>query len=87
MFGIGLIVLSFGYVNSMVSYKYEVDLMETNIETDDSLSVEQKKHLFADTEKRKNEILDSQKIIRILFFIFLIIFVFFLYLLWKKSKS
>jgi hypothetical protein len=81
----GTVFMAFGYVNLQVSYKYEVDLMETNIKTDESLSsIERTKQLEV-LKKKEKDIFFQRKIIKILFFVFLISLIFILYFLFVKK--
>jgi hypothetical protein len=82
----GLLFQAYGYVNLMVSYKYEVDLMETNIETDETLSKVEKKNRLSEVELKKKEIISQQNRIKILFWIFLFGSILLLYLLYHKRK-
>lgn len=69
---IGLLIQIYCYVNLMVSYKYEVDLMETNIKTEENTSDEEKMIKIENLEKRKEKIFNQQKISVFLFWLFLI---------------
>lgn len=78
---IGCLLQVFAHYNLMVSSKYEVDLMETNIKTDDSLSSQEKMVSFKDMEKRKQEIDYQQRRVKVLFWVFLGLFIILLLLL------
>jgi branched-subunit amino acid ABC-type transport system permease component len=86
VFTIGLLLQVYGYVNLLVSYKYEVDLMETNINTEESLSKQEKSNSLLRIRLRKAEILKQQKIIKILFWIFLIGLILTLYFLFFSTS-
>ena len=78
---IGLLLQVFAHYNLMVSSKYEVDLMETNIKTDGNLSNQEKDVRYKDVEIRKQEIASEQKTVKILSWVFLLSFVILLLLL------
>jgi hypothetical protein len=63
--GIGILLQSYGYLNSVVSYKYEVDLMTTNIETSESLSPVERKTLMIQVKNRSSEIAKFQRQLKI----------------------
>ena len=64
---VATILQGFGYLNLMVSYKYEVDLMETNITTDNNLSPLEKIKRLEQMQVRKQEIMTQKKWIKFLF--------------------
>ena len=80
----GLLFQTYGYINLMVSYKYEVDLMETNIETDETISKAEKKNRLLQVEQRKQEIILQQNKVKTLFWVFLFGSILLLYLLYSK---
>lgn len=68
---VALAIITFGKHNLKVSYKYEVDLMETNIKTDslpDVIRNERQKQL----DNRRKEITDQQSRLTIFFWIVLV---------------
>lgn len=73
IFSIGLLVQIYMYVNLSISYKYEVDLMETNINTEKDISSEVRSNQLHHLEQRKKEILHQQDINEILFWMFLVL--------------
>lgn len=87
VFGIGLLLQVFGYINLMVSSKYEVDLMETNINTEENISAQEKNQKLEQMEQRKAEIIKQQKIVKILFWFFLIGLFVILYFLFFRNKG
>lgn len=87
VFGIGLLLQVFGYINLMVSSKYEVDLMETNINTEENISAQEKNQKLEQMEQRKAEIIKQQKIVKILFWLFLIGLIVILYFLFFRNKG
>lgn len=86
VFAIGLLLQVYAYVNLMVSYKYEVDLMETNINTEENITTQEKAKRLAHMEQRKTEIEQQKKQTKILFWVFLIGLVVVLYFLFYKNK-
>ena len=68
---VALAIITFGRYNLKISYKYEVDLMETNIKTDslpDVIRNERQKQL----DNRRKEITDQQSRLTIFFWIVLV---------------
>ncbi|MBB6003398.1 hypothetical protein HNP25_002054 [Arcicella rosea] len=61
----GIVLQCYGYINSVVSYKYEVDLMTTNIETSESLSQVERKILMIQVKNRSSEIVKFQRQLKI----------------------
>lgn len=70
IFTIGLLLQVYADFNLKVSYKYEVDLMETNIKTDNKTSVEEKSRRLREMNERALEIARQQKRTKILLWIF-----------------
>lgn len=67
---VGVFVILYGKYNLKVSYKYEVDLMETNIETD-TISQTAKNERQHQVDTRRREIVNQQQQLNILFWIIL----------------
>ena len=71
IFIIALLLEIFASVNLKVSYKYEVDLMETHVKVSEMPNTSKAKE-YARIEKVKERIKRQQKTVNILFWIFLI---------------
>ena len=82
---VGTLLMAYGYVNLQVSYKYEVDLMETNIKTDNSLSSSEKAKQIEELKKREKQIFFQRKAVKILFIVFLFSLISVLYFLFVKE--
>lgn len=75
-----LLIEGFGYVNSMVSYKHEVDIMTTVYE------VEGKKD-FSEIEARKKEIKDWQRRAKVESSVLFALLLFAVFLMIYKSRN
>ncbi|CAI2766941.1 hypothetical protein [Flavobacterium collinsii] len=82
---VGTLLMAYGYVNLQVSYKYEVDLTETNIKTDESLSSSEKAKQIEELKQREKQIFFQRKVIKILFLVFLGSLILVLYFLFIKK--
>lgn len=80
------LLMVYGYVNLKVSYKYEVDLMETNIRTDKSLSSTEKAKQLEELKQREEQIFFQRKVVKILFVVFLGSLIFVSYFLFLKKQ-
>ena len=90
IFLLGFLLQIYGKINLQVSYKYEVDLMETNIKTDNSVSDAKKAQWLKEMEERKHEIFHQQKVVEILYWFFLIGFIIIVCLMiykWSRQKK
>mgnify|MGYP000865434424 CR=1 FL=1 len=72
VFGVGFLLQIYAYINLKVSYKYEVDLMETHIKVSKELPELEKINQYAIIEEKKKEILNMEKQTLFLFWFFLI---------------
>lgn len=86
VFSIGLFLQVYGYINLMVSYKDEVDIMETHVKVSEEMSAEEKLSRYNRIDERKQEIVHQQKVIKVLFWVFLIGLIIVLYFLYFKNK-
>jgi len=68
----GILLQVYLHINLLVSYKYEVDLTEANIKTDEKIPTNQKTELVENVKRREHEITHQQFIVKILFGVFLI---------------
>ena len=82
---VGLLLQIYVHINLMVSYKYEVDLMETHVDVS-KMSMKEKASEFHRIALRKQEIAHQQKVTNILFWVFLIGLIIFLYFILSKRK-
>lgn len=87
VFTIGLLLQIYAYYNLKVSYKYEVDLMETNIKVDDNISNQERIKRTEHLELRKKEILHQQTTTKIYLFIFLIGLIILLYIIFSRGNK
>ncbi len=83
-FAIGILLEAYAYLNLMVSYKYEVDLMETHIEVNNNISDQEKVTRMNRVEHRKLEIERQKKTSKYSFVFFLLGFTASLYFLYRK---
>lgn len=56
IYSIVVLLIGYLYANASISYKYEVDLMITDIECDTTMSTEEKKRCFAAIAAKEKEI-------------------------------
>ncbi len=71
---IGLLLQIYAHYNLMVSYKYEVDLMETHIKTSTDISNQEKDKRYKEMNQRRQEIVFQQKVVRVLLWTFALAF-------------
>ena len=72
VFAVGLLLQVYAHINLMVSYKYEVDLMETHVKVSEKMTDKEKAEEYDRIKERKTEIEQQQKQTKILFWVFLI---------------
>ncbi|MDB5014257.1 MAG: hypothetical protein JWQ25_2459 [Daejeonella sp.] len=84
---IGTLLQVFAYFNSMVSYKYEVDLMETNIITDKNISDLERKEQLMQLKYHERELTKQQFLIKALFWLFLIGLLICVYFIFIRPNS
>ncbi|WP_316810299.1 hypothetical protein [Pedobacter heparinus] len=81
----GVLLQIYLYINLKVSNKYEVDLMETHVIVSKTSATEKAEKLHQIALK-KQEIAYDQKVIKVLFWMFLIGLIILLYLISDKCK-
>lgn len=82
---LGLLLQVYAYLNLQVSYKYEVDLMETNIHTDESLSISEKAKRMQEVKEKEQDIFFQKKVVQWLFVVFLISLIIVVYFLFGRK--
>lgn len=82
---IGLLLQIYAYINLMVSYKYEVDLMQTHVDVSE-MSMKEKTKEYHRITLREQEITHQQKVTKRLFCVFLIGSIILLYLILRRRK-
>lgn len=82
---VGLMLQIYAHINLKISYKYEVDLMETHVEVS-KMSMKEKAKEFHLIALKKQEVARQQKVIAVFFFVFLIGLIILLYFILSKQK-
>lgn len=72
IFIIGVLISLYSSYNLDISYKYEVDLAETNLKIDNTLSKKQKNYLLRNILLREIEIAEQRKSNTALLYVFMI---------------
>ena len=85
IFSVGPLLMLYGYVNLQVSYKYEVDLMETHVETDENLSASEKNKRLVEIKQIERDIFFQLKVVKVLFVVFVIGLITVLYFLFVRK--